>query len=53
MHRSLVCTDHTYGACECCGFIAASPWIEYLREIPFEKQLEIIEMEEGPFLGGV
>lgn len=42
------CTDHTYGTCASCGFIAASPWSEYLREIPFEEQLEIIEMEEGP-----
>ena len=43
------CTDHTYGTCASCGFIAASPWSEYLREVPFEKQLEIIEMEEEPF----
>ena len=43
------CTDHTYGTCASCGYIAVSPWSEYLRKIPFEEQLEIIEMEEGPF----
>jgi hypothetical protein len=42
------CTDHTYGTCASCGYIAASPWSEYLREIPFEEQLEIIEMEGSP-----
>lgn len=42
------CTDHTYGTCAGCGYIAQSPWSTYLDKLPFEEQFEIIELEEGP-----
>lgn len=43
------CTGHTHGICLNCNYIAESPWSKYLNKVPFETQLEIIEMEGGPF----